>query len=72
METRQDERMTIPEIAAFIGVTEPTVRYWAKRGLYLSFLRSVNDRLYAMRSEVEEFKRGYIGRARRRESAVNQ
>jgi hypothetical protein len=72
MQIQNDERMTVTEIAALVGVTEQAVRYWAKRGLYLTWQRSVNNRVFALRSEVEKFAEGYIGRDRRRESAVNQ
>jgi hypothetical protein len=72
MQIQNDERMTVPEIAALVGVTEQAVRYWAKRGLYLNWQRSVNNRVFALRPEVEELARGYIGSDRRRESAVNQ
>jgi DNA-binding transcriptional regulator YiaG len=54
MQIQNDERMTVPEIAALVGVTEQAVRYWAKRGLYLNWQRSVNNRVFALRSEVEE------------------
>jgi hypothetical protein len=62
MQIQNDERMTVPEIAALVGVTEQAVRYWAKRGLYLNWQRSVNNRVFALRPEVEELARGYIGR----------
>jgi len=71
MDSRLDNRMTVQEIAAVLGVSASAVYQWANRGRYLEWHRSSNNRFFALRDEVMEFAKGYIGRGRSRESATS-
>ena len=71
MEHSRDNMMTVQEIADFIGTTKSAVYQWVCRDRHLTWHRSSNDRPYALKDEVMEFAKGYIGRGRRRESVTN-
>lgn len=71
MQENMDNRMTVQEIADFVGVTEPAVRYWAKAGKFITFHKSSNGRLYALKDEVRKFAEGYVGRRRPHKSAAS-
>jgi AcrR family transcriptional regulator len=71
MEHSREKKMRVAEIAEACGVTTQAVYYWVRNDQHLTWHRSSDGCPYALKDEVMEFAKGYIGRGRRRESVAN-